>query len=258
MRPDRLTVNLRPRSGFEAVDLGFALARTHARELWRAWFLLVLPVMLLFVLVGWLLQDAFPYAGWLLLWWGKPLYDTVVLLILSRAVFGERLPLRTALRELKGLSARILGALTLRRFSMSRSFLLPAHMLEGLHGTTRNRRIQLLREETTGSARMLTLAGIHMEMPVMFGLLALALFLTPELYRDPLFESLLEPETQPGMLLVWQLLYMLTLTVLEPFYMAAGFALYLNRRTLLEAWDIEVALKRITARVGSGRTGAAT
>ena len=36
--------------------------------------------------------------------------------------------------------------------------------------------------------------------------------------------------------------------VLEPFYVAAGFGLYLNRRTLLEGWDIEVALRRIAAR----------
>ena len=36
--------------------------------------------------------------------------------------------------------------------------------------------------------------------------------------------------------------------LLEPFYVAAGFALYLNRRTLLEGWDIEVALRKITQR----------
>ena len=35
--------------------------------------------------------------------------------------------------------------------------------------------------------------------------------------------------------------------VLEPFYVAAGFGLYLNRRTMLEGWDIEVALRRIAA-----------
>ena len=36
--------------------------------------------------------------------------------------------------------------------------------------------------------------------------------------------------------------------LLEPFYVAAGFGLYLNRRTLLEGWDIEVALRRIAER----------
>jgi hypothetical protein len=39
-----------------------------------------------------------------------------------------------------------------------------------------------------------------------------------------------------------------TMLIVEPFYVAAGFALYLNRRTLLEGWDLEVALRRIAAR----------
>ena len=33
--------------------------------------------------------------------------------------------------------------------------------------------------------------------------------------------------------------YALVVLFLEPFYVAAGFALYLNRRAELEAWDIE-------------------
>jgi hypothetical protein len=45
----------------------------------------------------------------------------------------------------------------------------------------------------------------------------------------------------------------LAVLVVEPLYVAAGFALYLNRRTLLEGWDLEVALRRMAAR----RTGAA-
>jgi hypothetical protein len=32
--------------------------------------------------------------------------------------------------------------------------------------------------------------------------------------------------------------------VLEPFYVAAGFAMYLNRRVQLEAWDIEQEFRR--------------
>ena len=44
------------------------------------------------------------------------------------------------------------------------------------------------------------------------------------------------------------LAYAAAVLVLEPFYVAAGFGLYLNRRTLLEGWDIEVALRRIAER----------
>src|SRR5688500_20026036 len=44
------------------------------------------------------------------------------------------------------------------------------------------------------------------------------------------------------------IVWTLVIFALEPFYVAAGFALYLNRRTLLEGWDIEVALRRIAQR----------
>jgi len=38
--------------------------------------------------------------------------------------------------------------------------------------------------------------------------------------------------------------YALVVGVLEPFYVAAGFAMYLNRRVELEAWDIEQEFRR--------------
>jgi hypothetical protein len=36
--------------------------------------------------------------------------------------------------------------------------------------------------------------------------------------------------------------------VLEPLYVAAGFTLYLSRRTALEGWDLEIAFRRLAAR----------
>ena len=38
--------------------------------------------------------------------------------------------------------------------------------------------------------------------------------------------------------------YAVVLTMSEPFYVAAGFGMYLNRRMELEAWDIEKELRR--------------
>ena len=42
-------------------------------------------------------------------------------------------------------------------------------------------------------------------------------------------------------------LYGCVILLLEPFYVAAGFAMYLNRRTELEAWDVEQELRRAFA-----------
>ena len=41
--------------------------------------------------------------------------------------------------------------------------------------------------------------------------------------------------------------YAITVLFLEPFYVAAGFAMYLTRRTELEAWDIEQEFRRAFA-----------
>ena len=38
--------------------------------------------------------------------------------------------------------------------------------------------------------------------------------------------------------------YALVILFLEPFYVGAGFAMYLNRRAELEAWDIEQEFRR--------------
>ena len=43
--------------------------------------------------------------------------------------------------------------------------------------------------------------------------------------------------------------YVLAVLFLEPFYVAAGFGMYLNRRAELEAWDIEQEFRRAFARV---------
>ena len=44
-------------------------------------------------------------------------------------------------------------------------------------------------------------------------------------------------------------LWWLSVSLLEPIYVAAGFGLYLHRRTQLEAWDVELVFRRLAARV---------
>jgi hypothetical protein len=41
--------------------------------------------------------------------------------------------------------------------------------------------------------------------------------------------------------------YAAAVGMLEPFYVAAGFGLYINRRVELEAWDIEQEFRRAFA-----------
>ena len=43
--------------------------------------------------------------------------------------------------------------------------------------------------------------------------------------------------------------YLAAVTLIEPMYAAAGFALYINSPTHLEGWDIEVAFRRMSGRL---------
>jgi hypothetical protein len=61
-----------------------------------------------------------------------------------------------------------------------------------------------------------------------------------------MFEWFTASGSVPASLLV-TVPYVLVVALVEPFYVAAGFAMYLNRRVELEAWDIEQELRRAPA-----------
>jgi len=52
------------------------------------------------------------------------------------------------------------------------------------------------------------------------------------------------------------LAYVLAESIVEPFFVCAGFALYLSRRVMLEAWDVELGLRRMSERLERRRNGA--
>ena len=87
MRIEDLTVALRPRTAWEAVELGTTLARRHVTAVWKPWLLLSLPVLVLVNALGWAIDAIWLSA--IAMWWLKPAFDRVPLYVLSRAVFGH-------------------------------------------------------------------------------------------------------------------------------------------------------------------------
>ena len=59
--------------------------------------------------------------------------------------------------------------------------------------------------------------------------------------------SLFDEESLRVLTLLVSIGYVITVLFLEPFYVAAGFGMYLNRRAELEAWDIEQEFRRAFA-----------
>lgn len=249
MNIEKLSVNLRPRNRWEAVDLGFAMARQCFWQLWTLWVLVALPVALLLMAVAvYVLEWS---AGWglLLVWWFKPLYEQPLLFCLSRVLFGERLSVRQVFGQYRqAVSPQLLHMLTYRRFSFSRSFDNPVAMLERLRGKERSRRLTLLHRRQGSVAMWLTVLYVHVEIILQMSVMALlALLLPPEQellsWQDLLFSD-------AGWMEWLNLLtYLLAASVVAPFYVAAGFVMYISRRAELEAWDIELQFRRLRQRV---------
>lgn len=230
------------------MDLGFAMVRTWWKPLLVAWLVGVWPIAILVSLLCW----KAPWLAALIIWWLKPLFDRIPLFILSRATFGDVPSARETVRGVLQLWRKcFLRDLTLGRFDPARSFDMPVRDLEGLRGKTRRQRLQVLQKKTRGSAVWLTVVCANLEIALDFSLIALLYFLLPQTVQDDFFRTFFSSTQGVGFSTMLNGVYLLAITAIEPFYVAAGFALYLNRRTLLEGWDIEIAFRRIAQRMVS-------
>lgn len=242
MRVDGLAVELRPRSQAEACDLGAALVRRHARSIWRCYA----PVWLAVVALALCTVDQHRWLPWLIVFCLKPWMDRSLLFVLSRAVFGQE----TRWSDLWRARGQVFGGqwlrtLLWRRLSPWRAYTQPIEQLEGQRGRARRQRRQLLLNENRGAAAALQVAFVHAEAVLAYGLVALLWWFAPAAQADGMWKWLIVPEE--GALapaLVGCTSYMLAVLALEPFFVAAGFAMYLNRRVVLEAWDVEQEFRR--------------
>lgn len=243
MNLDQLAVRARLRSNWESVDLGILLARRHWLQMTLLW---LIPAALLFALLAVLFPHS-PNMAILVVWWLKPLLERLPLLVVSRQLFGEQLSLREAFAMFARANRRDWFAwLSWRRLSFTRAFDMPVTVLEDATGKVRNTRLALLHRNTAGTASWLHIVGVHVEMILGFGVVALALLMLPE-QLDINWWSLLSADEN---VIQWlgNGLSLLIMACVAPFYVCAGFMLYIGRRVELEAWDIEIHFRKLRAR----------
>jgi hypothetical protein len=239
---DALALRLRPRTPMEAADLGVRLCQSAACSVYPCFGLVALPVMAVAL-------ASFELAGWLpvvVIWCAKPWLDRTILFVLSRAAFGQR----TAPQDVWSAQrqvwwSQLLFTWSVRRFSLWRSFTQPVYQLEGLSIWTSSARARQIRHRTASSALMMTSAFSATETVLTFALVSLVFWFAPA-GRAP--EALEVLSGEVGLLsTAFPIAYAISVLFLEPFYVAAGFAMYLNRRAELEAWDIEQEFRRAFA-----------
>lgn len=251
MRLSDASVVIRPRTAWEAMDLGVLMAREHRLLLMSSWALVTLPVFAALTALLW----KYPSTAIFLFWWLKPAFDRLPLYILSKALFGETPSIKQAVRQWpRLLKGQLLASLTWRRLSLSRSFVMPVSQLEGLDGPARQKRLGVLQQRNAGAARWLTTIGVHLEIGLWFGCMTLFyLFIPQNLESDWDWQRLILATSSEGLWLehLSNAFYAVILVFWEPIYVACGFSLYLNRRTVLEAWDLELVFRRLRQRLSN-------
>ncbi|MBL0209943.1 MAG: hypothetical protein IPQ13_03370 [Holophagaceae bacterium] len=247
MRVEDLQVVVRPRPPLEAVDLGFLLLKKHARAVFLPWFLALAPLAALLLALFW------KHPGWafLALWWLKPALDRLPLFVLSQATFGQVPgPMETLKRFFGGPRTGLIASLTWRRFAPGRAMSLPLWQLEGLKRAAWRRRWSVMARHGGGSAAMLMLACLHFDLILQMAFLGLVAMLVPNSSDWNFFDWLFNQGGSgpaPG-----RLLFVAAFAgtgIIEPFYVAGGFGLYLVRRAELEGWDIELAFRALAQRI---------
>jgi len=187
--------------------------------------------------------------GWaaLTVIWFKPWLDRSILFVLARAVFGEETRFADVWAARRAVAWQgLLGALTTRRLSPWRSYVQPVLQLEGQRGKARRERVARILGPTGGAALAMQSACATIESALVLGLLALLPWLMPADDQTPWLALLFEGGSWvTGVVLTC---FVVAVAIVEPFFVGAGFAMYLNRRVELEAWDIEQEFRLAFAR----------
>ncbi len=243
MNLEQIIIEPRPRGAWEAVDLGFRLARRWYLTLFLLWLVPAVPVAILATI---LFSDRIWLIG-LTVWFFKPLLDRAPLYFISRAIFSDVPTFWGTIRKLLSVWQRdwFLWQ-TWRRLSLTRSYDVPITLLEGLTGKKRNARLAVLHRNGSGVAIWLTVICVIFELVLFFGLLMFLSALMPEYSSFQFIEDNFIFSSFGHW--VAEVLFIVVMAMVAPFYVCAGFSLYINRRIDLEAWDVELRFRQMAAR----------
>ncbi|MFT4647400.1 MAG: hypothetical protein ACI9X4_000612 [Glaciecola sp.] len=250
MRLEDYVIEARKRTDWEVMDLGTLLLQKNLGSILRSGMLIAIPILA--VMVALVITVGF-FWGYLFLWLMRPLYGRVTLFVLSRAVFASHPSPRDIARALPGfLSHGLWAAVLISPWTLSRVIAEPVLLLEGLRGKELRKRSQVLLGEGVRGAVWWGAVSVGLvQASILVGTLVLLYGFVPEgvVEWSPGMLS-----DNPSALLAWAALLCLALSfaLVEPLWVAIGFAMYLNRRSDLEGWDVELVFRRLAQRASQG------
>lgn len=252
MQLDTVTAEIRPRSDWEAVDLGFAMVR---RDFWRSitvwWLALGIPAA-----IGAVVLWDHPLILLTLFWWLKPAGSRMVLFGLSRRLFGEVPSWRLIWREIpRAWTRRFFYRFVWARFSPWLPVTLAVEDLEGLRGASYKQRCAQVVRRGEGVVMWLYFLSDIASAWLGLGILFLVMMLVPN-GQDGAWQQAIgswdwESPMEIPLLLSRTVVacVMLGISLTDVFVVGAGFGVYINNRTWIEGWDVELAFKQLAQRL---------
>jgi hypothetical protein len=245
----RRSLELRQRSVWEAADSGILL--------WRENLLYFIP---LFAMPVWaaafglrLVPADLRWLSWVILWWLKPLFDRLVLHVVSARFFrkDDEGGFRSILRGLGGnLFRGLAGDLLWRRFSPLRSAVMPLRILERPKGKQYRARKTMLRQGGLSFCALLTVLGLFAEAFLLGGEFIFSLAMA-EIFSPGALNSFYNYLEQAELFVY--AVFCFNYILVESLYVCMGFGLYINSRVEVEGWDLELIFKNFARKL----TGAA-
>lgn len=243
----KISIKLRPRNGYAAVDLGIRLAQKNWKQMFFSALFFTLPLFLALIL----LMPSHPVWTAIIIWWLKPLWERPLLLIISQDVFHQSMRMSEIIKlGNKLLFKQAIQSLTWRRFSPTRSFDAPVMQLENLSGKKRRDRLAALHSRSPSSISAMTMVMHLIEGLMAFGVMFFILQFLPtdDIEWIIFLENII---SNSGLNLYYLLLaigWYLAMLVIAPFYVAGGFSSYLNQRSIREAWDLELIFRQLASK----------
>jgi len=198
-----------------------------------------------------LLPGNIQYFSWLILWLLKPLFDRIILHIISIRFFESGAGIKRLLRGLgKSLSRGLAGDLLWRRFSPLRSAMMPERVLEPRKKSRKEntQRRKLLKDGGLNFCLFLTLWGIAVEIVLLLGEFIFVVIMA-ELFANIYvsFDGEFWEKAEIYIFAAWCVNYI----IIESIYVCMGFSLYINSRINVEGWDLEIMFRDFAEKIKS-------
>ena len=219
-----------PRSHFEAIDLSICVIRQWLKSIYLIWFGLTMPLLVTLMIL--MPND---YLSLILFWFILPVVEVFLLLFLSQCITTPRDSGKRQWTAWIGLFDRKSIFSFFARYGISLLFLSrfsPTRYLELA--------IQLLERQPLTWQRVKCF-GIMEFICLQFSCLVIAIAIFFSLHMTTFF---LLPEFLYSRWLIIVYCY-LSISLVTPFNVCAGFFLYLNHRIQHEGWDIELAFRQL-------------